>query len=617
MCGIAGIISQKPFPDNYIHGITEALLHRGPNAKGIFFNEQHTVGLGHTRLSIIDLSSDANQPMHSSDDRFVIVFNGEVYNFQSLKKELEQYYSFRTNSDTEVILQAYAKWGNDMVQKLDGMFALAIYDKLENTLFVCRDRMGKKPLFYYQDTEHFIFGSEIKSLLKHPAVKANCRINRQSIFTFLHLGYIPSPDTVYDTILKFPKGHTGIVKAGMPIALSPYWNETSFAHPSDNISVGEAKLELKKRLTDAVAKRLISDVPIGTFLSGGTDSSLITALASKQVSGKLKTFSIGFSESKFNETAYAKAVAKELGTEYVEYILSEQEAIAILDTYLHHFDEPFADTSAIPTMLVSKLARKEVTVALTGDGGDELFLGYGSYDWANRLSSGLFHRMGPVIATGLSHLGSDRLKRASHLFERVTPGQLRSHIFSQEQYFFSNEEIQELLIDDKSYRSFSYSESRKNNLNPAELQALFDLKYYLPDDLLVKVDRASMYHALECRCPLLDHHVVEYALQLPYEFKKRGDVKKWILKELLSEYLPPSLVHRPKWGFSIPLAAWLKRDLKFMIDTYLSKSSVEALALFKYEKVNQLIHSFFKGSDHLYHRIWTLVILHKWMKENG
>jgi len=617
MCGIAGIFSRNPITSDEINPMLECLLHRGPDAKGMYRNADSTLALGHTRLSVIDLSSVANQPMLSQDERYVIVFNGEVYNFAAVKKELAQYYTFRTHSDTEVIVYAYAHWGKEMVRKLEGMFALAIYDKQEDLLFVCRDRVGKKPLFYYQDNDHFIFASEIKSIRRHPIAKQKSKINHQALYTFLHLGYIPTPFTVYDAVHKFPKGHTGTVKRGEPIKMSSYWNESDYAVPAANLSVDEAKSELKSRLHESVSRRLISDVPLGSFLSGGTDSSLVTALASKQSSGKLKTFSIGFRESKFNETAYAKGVAKALNTEHQEYILSEKEAVDILETYVRHFDEPFADTSAIPTMLVSQLARKEVTVALTGDGGDELFLGYGSYDWANRLDSGFFRSAGPMIAAGLRTFGNDRLKRVSHLFERVDRNKLRSHIFSQEQYFFSDRDIRDLIVNPDYYQAFEYEDKPVKGLTAAEHQALFDMQCYLPDDLLVKVDRASMFHALECRCPLLDYHVVEFALQLPYHFKRRGDVKKWLLKELLAEYLPSSLVHRPKWGFSIPLSQWLKKDLRFMIDQYLSRDSVEKLGLFRYEKVKHLVDSFLKGQDHLYNRVWVLIIVHKWVLENG
>ncbi|HEY3402708.1 MAG TPA: asparagine synthase (glutamine-hydrolyzing) [Ohtaekwangia sp.] len=618
MCGIAGIFSNDRPGQGDIQRMTESLAHRGPDAFGYFHHEY--VALGHRRLSILDLDARSNQPFHSRDKRYVLIFNGEIYNFRQLADALLQRgIKLNTTSDTEVLIEAFALWGVDVVHKLNGMFAFAIYDTQQNTLFLCRDRLGKKPLFYYHDSNWFIFGSEIKSLLKHPVVSANVKINKSSLYTFLHLGYIPHPATVYQGIHKFPAGCSGVVQEDLKLKITPYWNVKDYIRPADDVTVTveNAKHELKNLLTEAVASRLISDVPLGTFLSGGTDSSIITALASKQVSGKLKTFSIGFQESKFNETEYARSVAKVLGTEHHEYILSEREAVNILETYLSHFDEPFADTSAIPTMLVSRLARKEVTVALTGDGGDELFLGYGSYDWAERMNSGLVKSIGPLIASGLNLVGSNRLRRAAHLFERVEPARLRSHIFSQEQYFFSDQDIRELITDPHGYTPFEYDDLPVKGLKAAEQQALFDLQYYLTDDLLVKVDRASMFHALECRCPLLDRQVVEYTLQLPFAFKQKGDIKKWILKELLSEYLPSSLVHRPKWGFSIPLGQWLKNELRFMIDQYLSRESVQKLGLFNYDRVNSLVKSFLHGRDYLYNRVWVLIVIHKWVSENG
>lgn len=620
VCGISGIVSQNTVDENSISLINHALIHRGPNAQHTFMNESGSIAMGHTRLSIIDLRESANQPFHSANGRYVIVFNGEIYNFLNLKRELADSYScvFKTTSDTEVIAEAFSIWGKETVSKLEGMFAIAILDKQTNRVHLFRDRIGKKPLFYFQSDKLFAFASEIKALLKHPVVKKEVKINYKIISTFLHLGYIPEPYTIFDNIHKFPSGHYGEIDERLDLKLACYW-KIDDKISSKNIRTDDPASQLQNLLDDAVTKRLISDVPLGAFLSGGTDSSLVSAIASKYLSKPLKTFSIGFAESKFDESRYAREVAQKLSTEHTEYILSEKEAVSLLETYVTHFDEPFADTSAIPTMLVSQLARKDVTVALTGDGGDELFQGYGAYTWANRLSRPLFKLMKGPLRTGLTLTGTSRMQRVAHMLESIEPAQVRSHIFSQEQYFFSQREIQEqLLVNADDFIPFTYNDLAigDRDLTAGEKQAVFDLQFYLKDDLLVKVDRASMYSALECRSPLLDHRVVEFAFSLDNHYKIRDGKSKWVLKELLRKYLPDHLVDRQKWGFSVPLSRWLKSDLRYLIDSFLNEEVIEDLGLFKTSYINQLTKDFFDGKDYLYNRLWVLIILHKWLKEH-
>jgi asparagine synthase (glutamine-hydrolysing) len=618
MCGIAGIVSKDKVNVKDIQSMTSALDHRGPDAKDHFISETGTHALGHTRLSIIDLSSAANQPLHSADGRFTIVFNGEIYNFRALRKELEilnPEIKFATHSDTEIIINGFARWGAEVCLKLDGMFAFAIYDHLENRIFLCRDRLGKKPIFYFANEEHFVFASEIKSLLKYPALSTRKNINKNAIQSFLHLGYIPEPDTIFSSIKKFPAGHFCVVDAGLQCQFSSYWSVTDVVNSVKKIDQDPVSL-LRPVLINAVEKRLISDVPLGAFLSGGTDSSLVVAIASKLKDEPLKTFAIGFKESKFNESIFASKVAAKLGTDHHEYELAEEEAVDILETYIKHFDEPFADTSAIPTLLISRLARKEVTVALTGDGGDELFSGYGSYDWANRLEYFWLQAVQSPLSLVFRHFGNNRLKRISYLLEKVPKENRRTHIFSQEQYFFSRQEIQQKLMTSPT-PFFNYIDSVLNNVNAAEKQALFDLQYYLRDDLLVKVDRASMFYGLECRSPLLDQKVVELALNLPYGAKRNEGQRKWILKELLKEYLPEDLINRPKWGFSVPLAKWLQNQLAFLIERYLNREMIESIGVVQFSYVDEIKKSFSEGNTFLYNRLWVLIILHKWLYENG
>jgi asparagine synthase (glutamine-hydrolysing) len=618
MCGISGMISRDNIEASEIQDITKALIHRGPDFQNTYISPNGKVALGHTRLSIIDLSDRANQPMQSEDTRYVIVFNGEIYNFKKVRDRIindDPQVRIRTDSDTEIILHAFQKWGADMVTYFEGMFAIAIYDTQLSKVFLFRDRMGKKPIFYFSSNSHFIFASEIKALMNHPIVSDSKELDRQAVHEFLHLGYIPEPKTVYRSIRKFPAGHVGEIWSNLSFKIYPYWKlEDQIDPPHANRNI-DYKNTLKEKLHEAVKKRLISDVPLGAFLSGGTDSSLISAIASEYTNGPLKTFTIGFKENKFDEHNFASRVASHLKTDHHEYFLSENEAAEILENYLDHLDEPFADTSTIPTILVSKMARKEVTVALTGDGGDELFLGYGTYSWAHRLSLPILQVVQTPLAKTLRAVGDSKYKRISYLLKKVDKPNLRSHIFSQEQYFFSDSEIRsELLRYPIEYEPFRYYDFSKFDaiLTEEEKQSIFDLKYYLKDDLLVKVDRSSMLHALECRCPLLDTGVIGFALNAPLHVKRNNGVNKWILKEILSDYLPPDLVHRPKWGFGIPLAQWLKNDFNYLMK-YLSEEEIEKTGLFNFSFVQSLINRFMNGEEYLYNRLWALIIIQRFL----
>jgi asparagine synthase (glutamine-hydrolysing) len=618
MCGIAGIISETSDIRSVIEQMTTALVHRGPDANSFAIDPSRRFAVGHTRLSIIDLSEQANQPFFSKDRRYIIVFNGEIYNFRELRDELIANHGiqFTTSSDTEVIIEAFAIWKEKMVLRLEGMFAIAIVDQKDSKLYLFRDRAGKKPLFYFEGNGLFAFASEIKSLLKHPQVKQAAKINKAVVSTFLHLGYIPEPATIYTTIFKFPAGHWGEIGVRSALEKKPYWRIQDAIGGKKITSPAEAKKQLAALLDRAVKERMISDVPLGAFLSGGTDSSLVTAFAAKHATSPLQTFSIGFTNSKFDESKFAREVASRLHTEHTDYILEEKEAVDILETYLNHFDEPFGDTSAIPTMLVSKLARQKVTVALTGDGGDELFQGYGAYAWANRLNnkSSLIKLAQPLLRNS----GNSRLMRIADLVESPNYGSSFSHIFSQEQYLFSQQEIcDKLLADPGDFKVFSYADTGMDGeLNAGERQALFDFQYYLKDDLLVKVDRASMYYALECRSPLLDHHLVEFAFSLSYDLKVHKGVSKWLLKELLRDYLPNHLVDRKKWGFSVPLADWLRKDLRYLREEYLNERVTAAVGLFQFRYLQQLEREFLAGREYLYHRLWLCIVLHKWLIEH-
>jgi len=613
MCAILGAYSNKPLAKTTFQKALDILAHRGPDAEGIFFSVNGQLGLGHRRLSIIDLRTSANQPMTSPDGRWTIVYNGEVYNYREIREILKrkEVGPFKTDSDTEVILMAWMHWGCEAPQYFNGMFAFAIWDNQTEELWVCRDRMGIKPL-YYSLEGGFNFASELKgirNLLKQPL-----KISSRAVQSFLHLGFIPEPESIYHEVKKFPAGYYGRYTQKDGLELKCYWKPEDQITVLSNQTEQEALAAINQSLRSSIEFNMVSDVPFGTFLSGGTDSSLVTAIASNLSKKPLKTFSIGFKDAKFNETGYARRVAQHLGTDHTEFVLTEKEAIPFLESMPQTYDEPFADTSAIPTMFISQLARRDVTVILTGDGGDELFMGYGAYDWANRLQNKLLKAAANPIRKLLS-LGSDRYKRVAGLFDPDGLTYPRSHIFSQEQYFFSNSEVRALLTspDDGSFYRYTDPGDLNRSLSPAELQAFFDLKVYLRDDLLVKVDRGSMRYGLECRVPLLDYRLVTLALNLSKDLKVLHGERKWILKKLLEGYLPVELIYRPKWGFSVPLSKWLKGDLRYLIDEYLNDSVVENCNVVKSSYVRDLKSRFLRGEDHLFNRIWVLIVLHIWI----
>lgn len=616
MCGIAGYLSTKRLEQTSLRQSLGCLAHRGPDADGLFFNDSQTLGLGHRRLSILDLSDAANQPMTSASGRYVIIFNGEVYNFREIARELNS--PMRTTSDTEVILEAYAQWGPSFVDRMNGMFSIAIWDKEAHTLFLCRDRIGIKPIYYYQDDSLFAFASELKALESMPEIKGKLSINHDAVLSFLHLGYIPAPDSIYNEIRKFPQACTATLKSGKEVRFDRYWDPEQKITPEIITDEQQAVAILHGKLKESVAKRLISDVPYGTFLSGGIDSSLITALASKLSPEKLNTFTIGFKESSFSETEYAKAVAKHLGTAHHEYILSEKDAVALIEDILPVYDEPFADSSAVPTMLVSKMASQKVKMILTGDGGDELFMGYGMYTWAERLNKPWLKASKSLLYPLLRFSPLNRYRRAATLLQFPAGEAMKDHIFSQEQYLFSNKELEEDLLQKSMGNFYTYKGSGGNHrkLSPAEEQAFFDLTHYLPDDLLVKVDRASMKWGLECRVPLLDYEVVEFALNVATQLKMHPEGAKHLLKQVLYQYVPKSYFERPKRGFSIPLVKWLKNELKPLLLATLSKENLVRHGLVKPDYVATLIDRYFKGEDYLYNRIWTLLQLHLWLDKH-
>lgn len=613
MCGIAGLISKNGLLDeSHLRLMTNRLAHRGPDAEGLFM--QNGIGIGHRRLSIIDLSSHANQPMHSACGRFVMVYNGEVYNFLEIAAELQKEkpgFSFRTQSDTEVLLEAFAHWGPTFIKKTNGMFAIAIYDLKEDKLFLFRDRMGIKPLYLYQKDGITLFASELKSITALRS-KLNLTHHTEALNAYLHLGYVPHPWSVYREVEKFPTGTWAMID-GHKTDYYHFWSPEHVLKKDLIYQEEEALAKLRELLYSAVQYRMISDVPFGTFLSGGIDSSLITAVAAAISPEPVKTFSISFPESPRNEASYARAVAQHLGTRHHAFEVTEKEGMEWVPSLTDIYDEPFADSSAIPTLFVSKLARQHVTMTLSGDGGDELFMGYGSYQWATRLNDPTFFLLKGVLSSLLS-MGSSRSKRVADLLSRVSPKVLKSHIFSQENYLFPRKELKSVLLPEM-FRSFSIDELLRplqRTLSAAELQALFDMKYYLKDDLLVKVDRASMRHSLETRVPLLDYRIVEFSLNLSSSLKYRNGESKYLLKKLLYQHIPSQLFERPKWGFGIPLGKWLRGGLRNYMQDLLSDACLRETDILNPTEVQSLIRRFEKGEEHLYNRLWLLMMLQQW-----
>ena len=610
MCGITGVYSfQATISRERVTEMTSSIAHRGPDAQGVYSSPQKKAHLGHRRLSIIDLSTEADQPMVSSCGEYAIAFNGEVYNYEELRNSLIQEHSvvFTTQSDTEVLLNAFKYWGKDAVKKLNGMFAFAVYDYKHQTLWLFRDRVGIKPLYYYWDGSIFAFGSELKSLLPLQQDVGEFKESREALVHYFRLGYIPAPLTRYHGVKKFPAGsYARVNESGLEI--HTYW-ELNKQVKSEVISdERQAKAELHTLIQSSIDYRLKSDVPFGAFLSGGIDSSLVAAVAQDRSAQQLNTFSIGFQEAKYNEGHYAAAVAKHIGSNHHAFEVSYKEAMELVGELPRMFDEPFADSSAIPTYLVSKLAKMEVKMALSGDGGDEQFMGYGMYNWAKRLNHPLVKMAGGLLHFGFKNSKNNRYQRAAELFRRKDVGHLPAHIFSVEQYFFSQAELNQLLLlPEENDISLSLPKTARS-LSPKGQQALFDLHHYLPDDLLVKVDRASMQHGLEVRVPLLDHRIVELSLNLDDRLKVKGGVTKYLLKEVLYDYVPKELFDRPKWGFSIPLEKWLQKELRYLIEDYLSPQAMASSGVFNPSYVEQLKDRFLKGESYLYNKLWLLIV---------
>lgn len=619
MCGISGIYARDNtrISENELGAMHNALVHRGPDAEGFYFNRDFSVGLAHRRLSIIDLSSSGRQPMCNEDERIWIVFNGEIYNYDELKKILDKRgHRFKSGSDTEVILHLYEDYGRRSLDFLRGMFALAIWDEREQTLFLARDRIGKKPLYYMELCGKLYFASEINALYTVPGLKKE--IDPIAVDHFLTLSYIPSPLSIFKSIRKLPPAHFLIVKRNN-LAVERYWR-LDFS-PKLRLSYEDAKRVLLTRMADAVKIRLHSDVPLGCFLSGGVDSSTITALMSRLVHSPIKTFSIGFSDGSYDETRFAREVAAEYKTDHRVFTV-RPNALEILPDIIRHYGEPYGDSSAIPMWYLSKLTRQHVTVALNGDGGDEVFAGYHWYNMAHKL-----YRIRTVIPKLISGMAlsvfpdrkTSRLRKA-RLFLLLMNNDnssgfacLRTFLtYGTKQNLYHKEFLKELDGSSDCYLTSHYNAGQCAE----ELDRMLytDSMTYLPEELLVKVDRATMAHSLEARSPFLDHLLMEFVARLPSAFKLRNGEPKHILKEVAKDFFSPQFLNRQKMGFTLPLRSWLKSELREYAHAKICNGPLAGTALLNMDRVETILNEHFKGILNHEWTIWNLLVLSQWME---
>jgi asparagine synthase (glutamine-hydrolysing) len=625
MCGIVGFVDLKhKSSEQDLKAMVKTLEHRGPDSQNslLIRQDKYSVGLGHTRLSIIDLTSSANQPMQY--EHLYLIFNGEIYNYKEIKAELQALgHHFETSSDTEVILHAYQAWGKSAVKKFIGMFAIVIFDRHENQLILWRDRAGVKPLYVYQDKNVLLFSSELKAFHKHFAFNKTLNIN--AVEVFFNFGYIPSPHCIFKNAYKVEAGECICYNLNslQYISKEKYWSaDTFYGMNKIKVSYPEAKKEVKTLLESSYNYRLVSDVPVGVFLSGGYDSTSVAAILQDSSKKPIKTFTIGFNEGN-NEAPYAKKIAKFLRTEHYEYYCTANEAKEVIPDLAYYYDEPFADSSAIPTTLVSKFAKKEVTVALSADGGDEIFSGYNQYEYfpdkENKLRrlNFLGHTMTKKLLTGISTLVPIGKEREKHLLEALSKS-----TGSKENRMTKLYESVRFMPDFHKKRLFTQSIKDEigfpevnQQLEPEEQLMLIDYNSYLQNDILTKVDRATMAHSLEGREPLLDHRIIEYVSRLPIEYKLKNGIRKRILKDIVHDYIPEEMMRRPKTGFSIPVLKWLNDDLSFYVDHYLSRDNLDQLDFINTNYALELVKLFKYNKLYYSDLIWRLLIFMMWWEK--
>ena len=649
MCGIAGFLygdtgGVTAQPRDTGRRMIAALHHRGPDSEGVWVDQDAGVVLAHARLAILDLSPAGQQPMFSPSGRFVLVFNGEIYNFGVLRKRLEQTGrapAWRGTSDTEVLLAAFEAWGLDKTLRATvGMFALALWDREERVLYLARDRMGEKPLYYGWQQGVFLFGSELKALRRHPAFHGE--IDRDALTLYLRYNRVPTPLSIYKGVAKLEPGHYlriawhGKRSAEKPVA---YWRlEEAIQRGKSNPFAGddrEAVAELTRLLKESIRGQMIADVPLGAFLSGGYDSSTVVALMQSQSGRPVKTFTIGFHEEKYNEAEHAKAVAAHLGTEHTELYVAPRDALGVIPELPKIWDEPFSDSSQIPTLLVARLTRQHVTVSLSGDGGDELFFGYRRY-LKGRLFRKLYsvlpspgrlalagllrHAPGGVVERLQAVLPhryripylADRLPKLAEVLGGHSPEDFYRHLVSHAK------EPAALVRGSREPATLFDQPQRWPKLdNFEEFMMYMDSITYLPDDILVKIDRATMAVGLEARVPLLDHRIVEFAWRLPLRFRFRDGKGKWLLRQVLYQYVPERLMDRPKMGFGVPLEQWLRGPLRPWAEDLLSERRLEAEGFFHPRPIRRMWEDHVSDSRRWHYYLWDVLMFQAWLEHQG
>lgn len=642
MCGLVGVLASSAGiaadGGGVLRHMADAITHRGPDSDGYWVDESRCIGLAHRRLAIVDLSPAGAQPMASASGRYVVAFNGEIYNHLALRADLEREgvlkAPWRGHSDTETLLAAFEAWGIEAsLRRAVGMFALALWDRVERTLILARDRMGEKPLYYgwqgHGAHSVFLFGSELSALRRHPQFAAE--VDRDALTLLLRHNCIGGDHSIYKGIRKLLPGHWLSVSSSSkePVVRS-WWSgpdEVISGHRFSG-SPEDAVEGLESLLRDAVAQQMVADVPLGAFLSGGVDSSTVVALMQAQSHRPVRTFSIGFHEPGYNEAEHAKAVAKHLGTEHTELYVTSEQARAVIPQLPSLYSEPFADSSQIPTYLVSQLARQHVTVSLSGDGGDELFCGYTRY----RMTAGLWGRISRfprglrlLAAQGIRGVSPTTWDKLSYLLPVSRVGD-KLHKGADLLGCRSVAELYRGLIShwkdpgavvigaEEPSAQFPLLEGEGRNLNDVERMMMLDMLGYLPDDILVKVDRAAMGCSLETRVPLLDHRVVEFAWSLPLDYKLRNGVSKWPLRQVLYRYVPRELIERPKMGFGIPIDSWLRGPLRDWAESLLSEARLRSEGFFNPELVRRKWDEHLSGRRNWQYHLWDILMFQAWLE---
>lgn len=635
MCGVVGFISKRLSPVDCLTSMVESISHRGPNDSGLWVDDDLAVCLAHVRLSIQDLSSAGHQPMHSKSERYVMIFNGEIYNHLTLREELTEIASgdWHGHSDTETLLAGFEVWGIEQtIQKSVGMFAIVLWDKVLKQLILIRDRFGEKPLYYGWQRDTFLFASELKALKAHASFEG-C-INRQALSHFFRLNYIPTPLSIYEGIFKLEPGVIAVFShEGQLVSKQTFW-DAGRAVPLQNFSDHDAIDKLDDLIRQSIQDQALSDVPLGAFLSGGIDSSTVVGILQSISTRPVKTFTIGFDHADFNEASEAEDVAKHLGTDHIELIVSAEDALAIINQLPIMYDEPFADASQVPTFLVSQLAKKEVTVCLSGDGGDELFCGYNRYHYTAKVWSHLkkipfpIRKILSVFLLTLSPSSWDVLSRAlglstklPNLGNKIQKGAqalLARDIEDLYTRVVSNWDLDEPLVKNTMVEKLPFLSdlAELTHLNDLEKMMLWDKQSYLMDDVLVKTDRATMACSLEGRVPLLDHRIAEFAAGLPIHLKYREGKGKWLLREVLYRYVPKKLIERPKKGFSLPIAEWLRGPLKDWANALLDSERIDKEGFLSSELVQKKWREHLAGKRDWSSQLWSVLMFQLWLEKN-